>query len=117
MIIQFTNTLLHVHLHCIIIIVHTILVVSTTGTKSIMPPTHVPLRVQQEMVNTDKSKQASNAQRRHAHAEEIRKQVRRKEEEKIGARRGFFEEGNKLDQEAKDRYEINDLRVTTTLYV
>ncbi|XP_064407345.1 cilia- and flagella-associated protein 45-like [Halichondria panicea] len=61
------------------------------------------LQVQQELVNTDKSKQATDAQRRHAHAEEIRKQVRKKEEERIGARRGFFEEGNKLDQEAKDR--------------
>ncbi len=56
-------------------------------------------------MNTDKSKQATDAQRRHAHAEEIRKQVRKKEEERIGARRGFFEEGNKLDQEAKDRYD------------
>ena len=51
----------------------------------------------------DKAKQTEAARRRHAHAEEVRKQVREKEEEKITARRGFFEEGIKLDHEAQER--------------
>ena len=55
-------------------------------------------------METDKKKQDGDAKRRHAHAQEVRKQVRMKEEEKIDARKNFFEEGIKLDQEAKDRY-------------
>ena len=51
----------------------------------------------------DKEKQAKGAQRRHTHAEEVRKQVREKEEGKIAARRAFFEEGIKLDHEAQER--------------
>lgn len=54
-------------------------------------------------MDTDKKKQQNDAQRRHIHAEEVRQQVRTKEEEKITVRRNFFEEGIKLDQEAKDR--------------
>ncbi len=52
----------------------------------------------------DRRKKAAHAQRLHEHAQEVRRQVRKKEEEKINIRRDFFEEGRKLDQEAKDRY-------------
>ncbi len=48
-----------------------------------------------------KAKKAAAQQREHA--TEIRKQVRSKEEEKINARKAFFEEGIKLDQEAQER--------------
>ena len=48
-------------------------------------------------------KQEADATRRHTHAEEVRKQVREKEAHKQNQRRAFFEEGIKLDQEAKDR--------------
>ena len=51
----------------------------------------------------DKAKQTEAAQRRHAHAEEVHRQVREKEGEKIAARRAFFEEGIKLDHEAQER--------------
>ncbi len=55
-------------------------------------------------MEADRKKKANSTQRLHEHAQEVRKQVRKKEEEKINARRDFFEEGRKLDQEAKDRY-------------
>ncbi len=60
-------------------------------------------RVQQELMDADKTKQSDNAAKRAAHAEEVRKQVRKKEEEKIGMRRAFFEEGIQLDHEARER--------------
>ena len=64
--------------------------------------THIH-RVQQELMETDKKKKQEGASKRAAHAEEVRRQVRKKEEERIAARRGFFEEGIKLDQEARER--------------
>ena len=39
----------------------------------------------------------------HEHALELRKQVQQKGEEKISARKAFFEEGILLDQEARER--------------
>ena len=51
----------------------------------------------------DKKKQEVGAARRHAHAEEVRKQVREKEAGKVMQRRAFFDEGIKLDQEARER--------------
>ena len=54
-------------------------------------------------MEAEKQKQLKEATKRHAHAEDVRKQVREKEGEKIAARRAFFEEGVKLDQEARER--------------
>jgi hypothetical protein len=54
-------------------------------------------------MDEDKKKQESDAARRHAHAEEVRKQVREKEADKVRHRRAFFDEGIKLDQEARER--------------
>lgn len=41
--------------------------------------------------------------RRHQHSEEVRQQIREKEKDRTHARNAFFEEGIKLDQEAKAR--------------
>lgn len=41
--------------------------------------------------------------RRHQHAEEVRQQIREKEKDRVKARNSFFEEGIKLDQEARAR--------------
>ena len=60
-------------------------------------------RAQQEMMDQDKEKHQVASKRRQEHAEEVRKQVREKEMEKTTARKVFFEEGIKLDQEAKER--------------
>ena len=43
------------------------------------------------------------AVRRHQHADDVRQQIREKEKDKVHARNAFFEEGIRLDQEAKDR--------------
>ena len=51
----------------------------------------------------EQEKQSRAAANRRQHAQEIRKQVRKQEESKIANRRAFFEEGIKLDQEAKER--------------
>ena len=40
---------------------------------------------------------------RHAHAQEIRKQVREKEEERMAKRRDFFDEGKRLKYESEER--------------
>lgn len=39
----------------------------------------------------------------HQHADEVRQQIREKEKERTQARNSFFDEGIKLDQEAKAR--------------
>ena len=41
--------------------------------------------------------------RRQEHAKEVRRQVREKEEKMKRGRKSFFEEGVKLDHEAKER--------------
>lgn len=51
----------------------------------------------------EKEKEMAAMKRRHKHAQEVRKQVKVKEDEKVSARRAFFEEGIKLDHEAKER--------------
>ena len=61
-------------------------------------------RVQKELMEQERKKQEADAARRHTHAEEVRKQVREKEADKLMQRRAFFEEGIKLDHEAKERY-------------
>ena len=61
------------------------------------------IRVQKELMDQDRKKQEADAARRHAHAEEVRKQVREKEAGKVMQRRAFFDEGIKLDQEARER--------------
>lgn len=52
----------------------------------------------------DEEAEQIEAIRRHQHADEVRQQIREKEKERINATKAFFEEGNKLDQEAKLRY-------------
>ena len=60
-------------------------------------------RVQQKLMEDDKEKQVSAARRRQEHAQQVRKQVAEKEAERVAGRKAFFEEGIKLDQEARER--------------
>ena len=55
------------------------------------------------MKEQEKLKAAEVAKGIQRHACEVRKQVKEKEDEKIASRRAFFEEGMKLDLEAKER--------------
>lgn len=61
------------------------------------------LQTQKDKIEEDRDKCHTLSSLRHTHAQEIRKQVRDKEEEKIKARKNFFEEGRRLDQETKAR--------------
>ncbi len=53
----------------------------------------------------ERQKVEDTTKMRHKHAVDVRKQVREKEEEKIAHRRAFFDEGARLDLEAKERFE------------
>lgn len=59
--------------------------------------------VQQHKMTEDKDKATKMASLRKSHAQELRKQVHGKETEKVMARKAFFEEGTRLDHEAKER--------------
>ena len=62
-------------------------------------------RVQEEGMEADKQKAHATAIIRRSHAKELRKQVHVKEEGKITARKAFFQEGVRLDLEARERYD------------
>lgn len=61
------------------------------------------LVVQQQGQKQEEVKDRKARHRRLKHADEVRKQIKEKETELIGARQAFFEEGIKLDQEAQER--------------
>lgn len=54
-------------------------------------------------MDEEKQKDQHLASLRHTHGREIRKQVHDKEDDKITARKDFFEEGRRLDQVIKER--------------
>lgn len=60
--------------------------------------------MQEEQLLKDDEAEKVDAVRRHQHAEEVRQQVREKEKDRVKARNAFFEEGIKLDQEARARW-------------
>ena len=62
-------------------------------------------RAQEEQTLKDEEAERVQNVRRHQHADEVRQQIRVKEKERIKATNSFFEEGIKLDQEAKARYD------------
>ena len=55
------------------------------------------------MVEKQKREENSKKQRKLAHADDVRAQIRRKEAERVSERNAFFEEGVKLDEEARQR--------------
>ena len=63
-------------------------------------------RAQQDAISKDEQHQKASLTRRLQHAAEVKKQVRETEQQKINSKKAFFEEGIKLDQEAKERYVI-----------
>lgn len=60
-------------------------------------------RAQEEQTLKDEEVERVQNVRRHQHADEVRQQIREKEKERVKATNSFFEEGIKLDQEAKAR--------------
>ena len=61
------------------------------------------LRAQQELIEKDKVEEDSRVKKRMNYADEVRAQIRDKEQVKISERNAFFEEGVKLDEEARKR--------------
>ncbi|XP_065920650.1 cilia- and flagella-associated protein 45-like [Dysidea avara] len=61
------------------------------------------LQAQKDAIAKDEQQQKVAHARRLHHASEVRRQVQDTEQQKINARKAFFEEGIKLDQEAKER--------------
>ena len=64
-------------------------------------------RAQEEQTLKDEEAETIQNIRRHHHADDVRQQIREKEKERIKATNAFFEEGIKLDQEAKARYDFH----------
>jgi len=61
------------------------------------------LKAQKELVEKEKCAEGEKRDQRDVYAEEVRVQIRDKESERIRARQQFFEEGVKLDEEARQR--------------
>ena len=55
------------------------------------------------MVEKERREEDEHKKKVLSHAEEVRKQIRKKEQERILDRNAFFEEGVKLDEEARER--------------
>merc|ERR1712080_660602 len=69
------------------------------------------LNAQKEQVKKDEESDQVSVCRRVAYADDVRSQIKVKEKEKIEARSNFFEEGIKLDQEARERRaKLNDIK-------
>ncbi|KAL8592950.1 hypothetical protein ACOMHN_050777 [Nucella lapillus] len=61
------------------------------------------LRAQKELVEREKMEEEEVHKKRLTHADDVRAQIRKKEQERISDRNAFFEEGVKLDEEARAR--------------
>ncbi|XP_076438329.1 cilia- and flagella-associated protein 45-like isoform X2 [Babylonia areolata] len=61
------------------------------------------LRAQKELVEREKREEEEVRKKRLSHADDVRSQIRKKEQERIAERNAFFEEGVKLDEEARAR--------------
>lgn len=60
-------------------------------------------RAQKELVEREKREEDEVRKKRLSHADEVRAQIRKKEQERIAERNAFFEEGVRLDEEARAR--------------
>ena len=60
-------------------------------------------RAQKELVEKQKMEESQMYKQRQAHVQELRAQIREKEQQRIAERQAFFEEGFRLDEEAQAR--------------
>ncbi|XP_072165777.1 cilia- and flagella-associated protein 45-like [Diadema setosum] len=61
------------------------------------------LRAQQEAMERDRMEDQEKKHQRHSHADDVRKQIREKEQLRVSDRNAFFEEGVKINEEARER--------------
>lgn len=70
------------------------------------------LIAQEEAVERDRELKRRRHDKRRQHADEVRGQIRQKEQETIQERKSFFDEGIRLDQEARERREkLNQIKM------
>jgi hypothetical protein len=70
------------------------------------------LKAQQQAMKRDEENEKAAHLRRMDHASDVRKQIKEKEQDRVTARKSFFEEGLRLDQEARDRREkLNQIKL------
>ena len=75
---------------------------------SLLPP--LP-RVQLEAIEREKERGEKHQQRVLRHAEGVRQQVREREMDAMAQRRELFQEGHRLDEEARQRRQrLNDIK-------
>ena len=68
-------------------------------------------RAQKELVEKEKQVESEKRLQRDHYAEEVRVQIRDKEHQRVRARQAFFEEGVKLDEEARQRrMKLDDIK-------
>ena len=60
-------------------------------------------RAQQELIERQKLEDAEAKEKRSKFSEDVRAQIREKERQRISERKKYFEEGVKLDEEARQR--------------
>lgn len=60
-------------------------------------------RAQKELVEKERREEFEAKKKRHSHADDVRAQIREKEQIRVAERNAFFEEGVKLDEEARQR--------------
>lgn len=69
------------------------------------------LNAQRQQVLKDEQAEVEFLKKRTTYAEDVRSQIKSKEKERVLARQAFFEEGIKLDQEAKERRQkLDDIK-------
>ena len=64
---------------------------------------HISFRAQKELVEKERKEEEESRKKRLGHADDVRAQIREKEHARIADRNAFFEEGVKLDEEARQR--------------
>lgn len=69
---------------------------------------HRVLEAQQDLIRQEEQKVEAELARRRQHIDTVQRQIEEKEKERIRERKGFFEEGVKLDMEAQARRERLD---------
>ena len=64
---------------------------------------YINFRAQKELVEKERKEEDEARKKRLGHADDVRAQIREKEHARIAERNAFFEEGVKLDEEARQR--------------
>ena len=82
-----------------------------TSRSAAVSPARQVLHAQQELLLRDQRDEAARHDASSKYADEVRRQIREKEQLRIAERNAFFEEGIKLDEEARlRRQKLDDIK-------